>query len=131
MHSWQKDWERGDAALGIFGVVQDIASDRLLVRLDDAVRTLVESDDITFTAARMLGEYLNVNRCAYAFVENDQDTFTLTGNYTRGVGSIIGRYRFRQFGAECLRLMRAGEPYIVEDSATDARLDEADRNPTS
>ena len=119
--------ERGDAPLGIFGVVQDIAGDRLLVRLDDAVRTLVESDDITFTAARMLGEYLNVNRCAYAFVENDQDTFTLTGNYTRGVGSIIGRYRFRQFGAECLRLMRAGEPYIVEDSATDARLDEADR----
>jgi PAS domain S-box-containing protein len=113
--------------LGMFGVVQDIASDRLLLRLDDAVRPLIKPEDITFTAARMLGEYLNVNRCAYAFVEDDQDTFGLTGNYTHGVESIVGRYRFRQFGVECLRLMRAGEPYVVEDSATDKRLDEDDR----
>ena len=45
----------------------------------------------------------------------------LTGNYTNGVESIVGRYRFRQFGAECLRLMRAGEPYVVADSETDPR----------
>lgn len=125
-HFADSDDADGDP-LGMFGVVQDIASDRLLVRLDDAVRDLVEPDDITFTAARVLGEYLNVNRCAYAFVEKDQDAFALTGNYTHGVSSIIGRYRFRQFGAECLRLMRAGEAYVVEDSATDARLDNEDR----
>ncbi|HVE88641.1 MAG TPA: ATP-binding protein [Burkholderiaceae bacterium] len=113
--------------LGMFGVVQDIASDRLLLRVDDAVRPLVKPEDITFTAARMLGEYLKVNRCAYAFVEDDQDTFGLTGNYTQGVESIVGRYRFRQFGTECLRLMRAGEAYVVEDSGTDPRLDEDDR----
>ena len=62
-----------------------------------------------------------------AFVEDDQDTFSLTGNYTNGVQSIVGRYRFRQFGAECLRLMRAGEPYVVQDSETDARIASADR----
>jgi signal transduction histidine kinase/ActR/RegA family two-component response regulator len=111
----------------MFGVIQDITSDRLLVRMDDAVRPLVKSEDITFTAARMLGQHLNVNRCAYAFVEDDADTFILTGNYTSGVESIVGRYRFRQFGAECLRLMRAGEPYVVEDSASDARIDADDR----
>jgi PAS domain S-box-containing protein len=120
-------YDDGGNVLGMFGVVQDIASDRLLLRVDDAVRPLVKPEDITFTAARMLGEYLNVNRCAYAFVEDDQDTFGLTGNYTHGVESIVGRYRFRQFGAECLRLMRAGEPYVVADSGTDPRLDEDDR----
>ncbi len=113
--------------LGMFGVVQDLTRDRVLMRIDDALRPLVVSEDITYTAARVLGHYLDVNRCAYAFVEDDQDTFTLTGNYTNGVESIVGTYRFRQFGAECLRLMRAGEPYVVTDSEDDARIDDEDR----
>jgi signal transduction histidine kinase len=117
---------QGDV-LGMLGVVQDITRDRLLLLLDDAVRSLVAPEDITYTAARVLGQHLNVNRCAYAFVEADQDTFILTGNYTNGVQSIVGRYRFRQFGDACLRLMRAGEPYVVEDSAHDARIDAEDR----
>jgi PAS domain S-box-containing protein len=118
--------ERGEV-LGMVGVVQDLTRDRILVRVDDALRPLVAPGDITYTAARALGEYLEVHRCAYAFVEDDEDSFTLTGNYTHGVGSIVGRYRFRQFGAECLRLMRAGEPYVVSDSEHDPRIDAEDR----
>ncbi len=113
--------------IGMFGVVQDVTRDRLLIRLDDEVRSLSNSADITFAAARVLGEHLEVNRCAYAVVETDEDTFELTGNYTNGAPSIIGRYRFRQFGAECLRLMRSGLPCVVTDSETDPRLDDADR----
>jgi PAS domain S-box-containing protein len=118
--------ERGEV-LGMLGVAQDVTAGRVLVRLDDAVRPLVAPEDITFTAARVLGQHLGVNRCAYAFVEGDEDTFLLTGNYTDGTHSIVGRYRFRQFGAECLRLMRAGEPYVVEDSEGDPRVDADDR----
>ena len=95
-----------------------------LVQLDDAVRPLTDAQAITQTAARMLGEHLGVNRCAYADVEDDEDTFNLTGDYNRGVPSIVGRYTFTQFGAECLRLMREGEPYIVSDSETDERTEE-------
>ena len=113
--------------LGMLGVVQEVTRDRLLLRVDDAVRPLVAPEDITYTAARVLGEHLRVHRCAYAFVEADEDTFILTGNYTNGVHSIVGRYRFRQFGEACLRLMRAGEPYVVADSITDPRIDDEDR----
>ena len=95
-----------------------------LVRLDDAVRPLTDAHAITQTAARMVGEYLDANRCAYADVEEDEDTFNLTGDFNRGVPSIVGRYMFTQFGAECLRLMRAGEPYVVSDSETDPRTQE-------
>jgi PAS domain S-box-containing protein len=118
--------ERGDL-VGIVGVLQDVTTDRFLLQVDDAVRPLIEAEQVTYTAAAMLGEYLSVERCAYCFVEADQDTFNLTGNYTRGVASIVGTYRFRQFGAECLRLMRAGEPYVVSDSRADARIDDEDR----
>ncbi len=110
----------------MMGIVQDVSHDRVLARVDDAVRLLVRADHITFTAASLLGRHLAVSRCAYAVVESDEDTFQITGNYTDSVASIVGTYRFRQFGAECLRHMRAGEPFVVEDSRTDARIDEVD-----
>jgi PAS domain S-box-containing protein len=103
------------------------ARDRFLVELDDHVRSMTDPEEITFTAARALGEHLGVNRCAYAFVEEDQDTFLLTGNYHNGVGSIVGRYTFRQFGEACLRLMRAGEPYVVADVDNDPRITESEK----
>jgi PAS domain S-box-containing protein len=101
--------------------------DRFLVDLDDAVRPLTDAEEVTFTAAKALGQHLGVNRCAYATVEEDEDSFVLTGNYTDGVHSIIGRYTFRQFGEECLRLMRAGKPYVVSDAGCDPRISAADR----
>lgn len=98
--------------------------DSLLMRLDDATRGLTDAEEITQTAARLLGEHLGVNRCAYADVEADEDTFNLTGDYNRDVVSIVGRYTFSQFGAECLRLMRGGQPYVVTDSESDTRTTE-------
>ena len=95
--------------------------DRLLISLDDATRPLTDPRAITQASARVLGEHLEVNRCAYADVEYDENTFNLTGDFNREVPSIVGRYRFDQFGEECLRLMRAGEPYVVSDVETDTR----------
>jgi PAS domain S-box-containing protein len=103
------------------------ARDRFLVELDDVVRPLTDAEEITYTAAKALGKHLAVHRCAYATVEDDEDTFILTGNFNDGVESIVGRYTFRQFGEECLRLMRAGAPYVVTDSASDPRINVSDR----
>ncbi|MEO6222218.1 MAG: ATP-binding protein, partial [Vicinamibacterales bacterium] len=100
--------------------------DRFLIGLDDAVRPLTQADAIMRTAAGALGRHLAVNRCAYAAVEDDQDTFELTGDYNDGVQSIVGRYTFTQFSEECLRLMRAGEPYVVTDAQRDPRISPAD-----
>lgn len=95
------------------------ARDEFLVALDDAVRSLTDPAAITATYARLLAEQMGVDRCAYADVEADQDTFNLTGDYNRpGVPSIVGRYRFADFGQEVLALMRANEPYVVEDVDT-------------
>ena len=100
---------------------------RFLGDLDDCLRALVDAADITAAAAQALGQFLDVNRCAYATVEDDQDTFLVVGDYTHGVPSIIGRYTFRQFGEACLRLVRAGEPYVVDDAQTDPRLTAAEQ----
>jgi PAS domain S-box-containing protein len=111
------------------GIIRDITErkareerDRFLIGLDDAVRTLSDPDEIVAASARLLGEHLEVDRCAYAQVEEDEDHFLLTGDYTRGVPSIVGRFAMSQFGAESLRLMRAGEPYVVYDVEEDPRV---------
>jgi signal transduction histidine kinase/ActR/RegA family two-component response regulator len=93
------------------------ARDRFLVRADDSVRRLSDPNEIVRTIATLLGQYLDVDRCAYAEVDADQDTMSVTGNYTRNadIVSIVGRLRFGDFGAEVLHLMRAGRPYIVHD----------------
>jgi PAS domain S-box-containing protein len=92
--------------------------DRFLVTLDDAVRPLTDPGEIVATYARLLGEQLQADRCAYADVDEDQDTFNLTGDYNRGVPSIVGRYRFADFGEQCLRLMREDKPYVVHNVDT-------------
>lgn len=94
------------------------ARDALLLALDEAVRPLTDPAEITAACARMLGQHLDVDRCAYADVEADEDTFNLTGDYNRGVKSIVGRYRFTQFGEEVLRLMREDRPFVVHDVDT-------------
>jgi len=94
---------------------------RLLQRIDDRFRNTNDVAGIPLAAAAMLGRHLDVNRCAYADVEADEDTFNLTGDYNAGVHSIVGRYRFADFGQDCLGLMRQGLPYVVEDSEADLR----------
>lgn len=108
------------------GICDDIHAQRqsesrnlFLVALDDAVRSLVDPQEITQTAARMLAQHLGASRCAYADVEADQDTFNLVGDYNEGVESIVGRYRFTDFGETCLTQMRNGQPFVSNDTFHD------------
>lgn len=93
---------------------------RFLLALDDALRPLSDPREITQAAARVLGEHLGADRCAYADVEADADTVNLTGNYVRGpeIKSIVGRLKFADFGAELLQLMREDKLFVVNDIAT-------------
>ena len=101
---------------------------RFLGDLGAALQPLADPDALMATAARLLGEHLGADRCAYAEVEADEDTFTIIGDYTHGdTASIVGRFTFAAFGAEVLRLMRANAPYVVDDAWADPRVTAADR----
>jgi signal transduction histidine kinase len=94
-----------------------------LAEVAAASQSLTDPDLLMATTARMLGEYLGVDRCAYAEVEADEDHFVITGDYTRGdTNSIVGRFTFRSFGGEVLRLMRVNQAYVMDDAETDPRV---------
>jgi PAS domain S-box-containing protein len=98
-----------------------------LAELSQALQRITDPGDAMATAARMLGEHLEVDRCAYAEVEGDEDHFTVTGDYVRGdTASIVGRYAMSSFGAEVLRRMRENLPYVVDDVLADPQVTEAD-----
>ncbi|MDQ4064188.1 MAG: PAS domain S-box protein, partial [Actinomycetota bacterium] len=99
---------------------------RFLAYLNQTLQPLMDPDEVVTVAARMLGEHLGADRCAYAEVEADEDHFWITGDYTNGVPSIVGRFAMSQFGREALRLMRTNEPYVVSDAEADERLAAAD-----
>jgi PAS domain S-box-containing protein len=115
----------------MFGVFNDVTERkqaeeklRFLVSLSQTLQTLAEPDEIMSATARMLGEYLRVNRCAYAEVEEDEDSFRINGDYTRDTFSIVGEFKMSAFGEEALRLMRENQPFIVTDVEQDARAKE-------
>jgi PAS domain S-box-containing protein len=93
---------------------------RFLAELAAATQTLGDPDEVMAVSARMLAENLDVDRCAYAEIE-DQSIYVITGDHTRGVPSIVGRWPVAAFGAEHVRLMLANEPYVMADVDTDPR----------
>jgi PAS domain S-box-containing protein len=93
-----------------------------LAGLERALQPLDDPAEIMATVARLVGEQLACDRCAYAEAEADQDHFTMTGSYARGLPPLTGRMAMSDFSAETLRCMRAGEPYVVADAFTDPRV---------
>jgi len=116
-----------DTARGQRALLNTERRSRFLVELDDLLRPLSAPEEIAVNAARALGRHLDASRCAYATVEDDQKTFQLTGDFNDRVKTVAGSYPFRQFGPECLRLMRAGQPYAVHDIESDGRIERGDR----
>ncbi|MDQ4120946.1 MAG: PAS domain S-box protein [Acidobacteriota bacterium] len=94
---------------------------QFLITLNQVLMPLSEPEEIMSVTARMLGEHLRVNRCAYAEVFEDEDTFRITGDYTNDTFSIIDEFKLSAFGDEALRLMRENLPYIINDAENDSR----------
>lgn len=115
-------FDHGGQLQRLLGIVEDIseqksAEDRLrfLMSVSDTVRPLSDPEEIVAATARLLGEFVEADRCVYSEVAADQNTMNLTGNYTRGVKSIVGVYKFSDFGAEVHARMLANQPYVVYD----------------
>ena len=80
------------------------------------MRPLADPEEIKAAAARILGEYLGADRCAYAEIEADENYLDITCDYTRGATpSIVGRFGVDDLGPEVLRLMRMDLPSVVND----------------
>ncbi len=93
---------------------------RFLDELGQAVGSLSDADDILTITTRLVGEHLGVGVCAYADMDEDQDGFTIRGDWTApGAASIVGHYRLADFGQRAVSRLTAGEPLILNDNAAE------------
>ncbi len=88
---------------------------QFIVELNRVTTPLSDAEEITAAAAALLGRYMGVDRCAYAEIDVDEKGFAITGDYTRDVASIVGRYSLKQFDTDLVKSLRAGEAYVQED----------------
>jgi PAS domain S-box-containing protein len=122
-------------AMSFFGTALDITErkqaelrNHFLARLNDALLPIDDPDALMDTTARLLGEYLEVDRCAYGEVEEDGEHFIVTGDYTRGdMLSMVGRWSFSSFGEEGRRLLYNNQVRVVEDISRLEHLSPAER----
>jgi PAS domain S-box-containing protein len=94
---------------------------RFFSELNQAVQQITDPSEVMKVTARMLGEHLGVDRCAYAEID-DEAIFVITGDYTNNVPSIVGNWPVAAFGKECVRQMAENEAYVVYDSDHDDRI---------
>jgi PAS domain S-box-containing protein len=96
-----------------------------LLRLNDALRPLSDPSEVQETAARLLGEHLQVNRVGYAEIEDRE--YVIRREYARDVLPLVGQGPLGTFGAALRGAYRRGETVVVHDVRTDPRFTESER----
>jgi signal transduction histidine kinase/CheY-like chemotaxis protein/PAS domain-containing protein len=104
-------------------------NERRLRFLDELARATTisgDADELLATTTRMVGEHLGLSNCAYADMDEDEDGFTIRGNWAApGSPSIVGHYSLADFGVLAVRNLRSGLPLIVNDNLSELAPEEA------
>ncbi len=99
---------------------------RFLDALGKETARSTDADSIMAITARMVGEHLGVAVCAYADMDDDQDGFSIRGDWSApGSPSIVGHYSLADFGKLAVKNLNAGEPLVVNDNLTELAPEEA------
>jgi len=97
-----------------------------LDRLGAGTAALADADAVLATTTRLLGEHLGLSVCAYADMDEDEDGFTIRGDWAApGSRSIVGRYRLADFGKLAVENLSAGLPLVINDNLRKIAPEEA------
>ena len=89
---------------------------RLLDAIGEATRLAAEPKAIMEHSTRLLGEYLDVTRVAYADLEPDNDRFTIRHDWhVEGAISTVGVYSLDLFGSLATSRLRVGRTLLIND----------------
>lgn len=97
--------------------------------LDDLGRAVADcraAADILAITTRLTAQHLGLSNCAYADMDDDEDGFTIRGNWhAEGSPSIVGHYSLADFGQLAVQELSAGRPLIINDNAVEIAPEEA------
>jgi PAS domain S-box-containing protein len=123
----ERTWDAVERARAEAALRRAAEANAFRVSLSDALRALTLPEDVQAEAARRLGQFIRASRVAYAEIEADREHILSRPDYTDGVPSATGRYRIADFSAALRRQLEAGRPVIVNDTRTDDRISDTER----
>lgn len=89
----------------------------VLDAIGNSVVNATDAETILTSTTRLLAEHLQVSICAYADMDEDEDGFTIRGDWSaHGTPSIIGHYSLAAFGECAVNCLRAGEPLVIRNN---------------
>jgi len=92
-----------------------------LLMLGDGLRQMTDPTDMSFLAAEVLGNTLDVSRAGYGVIDRAAETITIDRDWNRaGTQSLAGVLNFRDYGSYIEDLKR-GETVAIADARTDPR----------
>jgi PAS domain S-box-containing protein len=99
------------------GTARSEALFRFLDRLGQEVSRATDADEIMAITTRLTAQHLELSNCAYADMDEDQDGFTIRGNWhAPGSPSIVGHYSLSDFGKLAVQELGAGRPLVINDN---------------
>lgn len=102
--------------------IRELRQQEALLLLGDQLREQDDAAQMTRTAARIVGETLDVVRAGFGHIDPLEGTLDIQADWTvPGVPSIAGRHRYADFGDLPKHLARS-EPLVVEDVRRDPRM---------
>ncbi len=123
----------GSQPAGVLAIVRETtdrvraeARQRFLDELGVETALSNDAEQILATTTRRVGEYLDIAICAYADMDEDEDGFTIRGDWAApGSQSIVGHYRLADFGRLAVINLGAGKPLIINDNFKEIAPEEA------
>jgi CHASE3 domain sensor protein len=110
-----------------YAVSESETRQAFLLRLNDRLRSINDSEQMQFAAASVLGEHLRASRVGYAEDQADAEHLAVRHNYTDGVQGIEGSYRYADFDAGLLAKFREGRTVVSPDLSQDRTMTDAER----
>jgi PAS domain S-box-containing protein len=99
---------------------------RFLDRLTREIGGSKSADDILAIITRTTGEHMKVSSCAYADMDEDEDGFTIRGDWWEsGSRSIVGHYSLADFGKLAVDNLSRGLPLVINDNLKEIAPEEA------
>jgi PAS domain S-box-containing protein len=99
---------------------------RFLDDLNRAIGDAGSADEILDITNRMTGEFMHVSICAYADMDQDEDGFTIRGDWSApGSPSIVGSYKLADFGKLAVRTLSRGAPLVIKNNLKEIAAEEA------
>ena len=122
----ERAWTAAERARAEARLRESEARLAFLDRLGAETAPLADADAVLATTTRLMGEHLNLSVCAYADMDDDQDGFTIRGDWAApGSKSIVGHYSLADFGRLAVKNLSAGLPLVVNDNPRELAPEEA------